>query len=170
MIYINMRENKEEAIKLFSLSKGYSMDTAASRVNTFLEAYSKEQYPNMNVSIQYHYTPYPACCALQILAQARVLITFSIASVSTRVTTCDEAVGKFLQMISKASGGGTLVADRADGSGEQIPLLKKLDWASVGMTLEPCISLNNPNYNSDVGVWLLRKHTGQVRRKLEDMK
>lgn len=170
---VDARKNTEEATKLYCATRPRAtMHMARSHIDSYIR-YSP-QTESVLVGIHYYFSPYLHCCALRILSYAHGM-TSSPNSLATytgtvsMVDTADDAIRNFLRRIGSHDGGAVLLADRADGSGTQMPFLKTLDWSSVGMTLEPCASLNNPRYNSDCGLWLLRKDNGQPRRKLEDM-
>lgn len=170
---VDARKNMEEATKLYCATRSKPpMNVARASIDSYIR-YSP-QTESVLVGIHYSFSPYPHCCALRILSYAHGMtsspnmLAVDTGNVSV-VDTADDAIRKFLSRIASHDGGAVLLADRADGSGTQMPFLKTLDWSSVGMTLEPCASLNNPRYNSDCGLWLLRKDNGQPRRKLEDM-
>lgn len=170
---VDARKNMEEAAKLYCATRPRAtMPVARASIDSYIR-YST-QTENVLVGIHYSFSPYPHCCALRILSYAHAMTSFpnSLATDTGTVSivdTADDAIRNFLLRIASHDGGAVLLADRADGSGTQMPFLKTLDWDSVGMTLEPCASLNNPRYDSDCGLWLLRKNNGQPRRKLEDM-
>lgn len=170
---VDARKNMEEATKLYCAARPRAtMPVARASIDSYIR-YSP-QTEVVLVGIHYRFTPYPHCCALRILSFAHGMTNFPNALATdtgnvSMVDTADDAISNFLRCIAGHDGGAVLLADRADGTGTQMPFLKTLDWSSVGMTLEPCASLNNPRYNSDCGLWLLRKNNGQPRRKLEDM-
>lgn len=170
---VDARKNRKEATKLYCATRSKAtMNMAQAHIDSYTR-YSP-QTEAVLVGIHYHFSPYPYCCALKILSYAHGMTSFPDALATDTgtvsiVDTCDDAIRNFLHHIVGHGGGAVLLADRADGSGTQMPFLKTLDWSSVGMTLEPCASLNNPRYDSDCGLWLLRNENGYPRRKLEDM-
>lgn len=70
-----------------------------------------------------------------------------------------------------ASRGGIVLVDRSDATGVLVGMVRKFtSWPEFkGWKLEATASFNNPNHNSQLGLYLWRLPNGQERQKLEDM-